>query len=584
MPKRRSEAGPTHHTPQKLQEVITINSDSERDSDDDLPPVHVVSDSDDEFPIFHSDGRLERRKRSGKKRTAKEETTCQKTAAGTSAPVRKQLPSVDPLCAEQLVAPTIYGDCGVFYNVVLNQSCLQMNRNKFYNMQLVEDVYNDYYYVWFRWGRVGEKGASKLVCCENDILKAKLLFEEKFHLKTGNEWPVWATKMKFTKHKGKYDMLKMDYSHPESHGDHIDSLVADISKNIEKSKLAPSLQKLVHLICDVKTMKQTLIDLKFDVVKMPLGRLTKEQIQAGYEALHKVEDCINKKCPKSQLMDACSEFYTCVPHSFTRRQRPEMICTNEHVQEKMILLEALEGIQTSLELLKKELLTGNLSPIDRLYRSLNCELTELDSTETDYKLIQLAIKNTHGSTHVGFRIVLQHVFRIEKTSYNENFVSVGNHIMLWHGSRCSNIAGILSKGLCIAPPHVPVNGYMFGKGVYFADCVSKSANYCLREPLEEGLLLLCEVSLGTVKAETHSKTYDKLPPGINSVMGIGAHIPEMAGYALMSNGVKLACGKLIRRQQLNTSLLYNEYIVYNTDQVKMTYLVKVKFEKERARK
>ena len=30
----------------------------------------------------------------------------------------------------------------------------------------------------------------------------------------------------------------------------------------------------------------------------------------------------------------------------------------------------------------------------------------------------------------------------------------------------------------IAPPEAPVTGYMFGKGIYFADMVSKSANYC----------------------------------------------------------------------------------------------------------
>eukprot|EP00961_Rhodomonas_salina_P285641 3860090-Rhodomonas_salina.1 len=33
------------------------------------------------------------------------------------------------------------------------------------------------------------------------------------------------------------------------------------------------------------------------------------------------------------------------------------------------------------------------------------------------------------------------------------------------------------QGLRIAPPEAPVTGYMFGKGVYFADMVSKSANY-----------------------------------------------------------------------------------------------------------
>jgi poly [ADP-ribose] polymerase len=51
-------------------------------------------------------------------------------------------------------------------------------------------------------------------------------------------------------------------------------------------------------------------------------------------------------------------------------------------------------------------------------------------------------------------------------------------MLLWHGSRLTNFVGILSQGLRIAPPEAPVTGYMFGKGVYFADMVTKSANYC----------------------------------------------------------------------------------------------------------
>ena len=51
-------------------------------------------------------------------------------------------------------------------------------------------------------------------------------------------------------------------------------------------------------------------------------------------------------------------------------------------------------------------------------------------------------------------------------------------MLLFHGSRISNYAGILSEGLRIAPPEAPVTGYMFDKGVYFADMASKSANYC----------------------------------------------------------------------------------------------------------
>lgn len=42
-------------------------------------------------------------------------------------------------------------------------------------------------------------------------------------------------------------------------------------------------------------------------------------------------------------------------------------------------------------------------------------------------------------------------------------------------------------------------GYMFGKGIYFADMVSKSANYCHAsqgDPI--GLILLGEVALGNM--------------------------------------------------------------------------------------
>ena len=42
-------------------------------------------------------------------------------------------------------------------------------------------------------------------------------------------------------------------------------------------------------------------------------------------------------------------------------------------------------------------------------------------------------------------------------------------------------------------------GYMFGKGIYFADMVSKSANYCRTSKADPiGLMLLCEVALGNM--------------------------------------------------------------------------------------
>lgn len=46
------------------------------------------------------------------------------------------------------------------------------------------------------------------------------------------------------------------------------------------------------------------------------GKLTKEQIKAGYEALKDIESLIEKKDFGRNLSDACSEFYTRIPHEF----------------------------------------------------------------------------------------------------------------------------------------------------------------------------------------------------------------------------------------------------------------------------
>lgn len=49
----------------------------------------------------------------------------------------------------------------------------------------------------------------------------------------------------------------------------------------------------------------------------------------------------------------------------------------------------------------------------------------------------------------------------------------------------------------MAPPRALRTGQMFGRGIYFADMVSKAANYCyVARQNDMGLLMLCEVALG----------------------------------------------------------------------------------------
>ena len=121
--------------------------------------------------------------------------------------------------------------------------------------------------------------------------------------------------------------------------------------------------------------------------------------------------------------------------------------------------------------------------------------------------------NTHAATHNNYSLEILDAFSVGKDlPYIGE--SIGNRQLLWHGSRLTNWVGIFSQGLRIAPPEAPCTGYMFGKGVYFADMCSKSANYCFTSKTNNiGIMLLCEVALGTENAllDADNTLHDHLP-------------------------------------------------------------------------
>jgi len=152
-------------------------------------------------------------------------------------------------------------------------------------------------------------------------------------------------------------------------------------------------------------------------------------------------------------------------------------------------------------------------------------------------------------------------------------------MLLWHGSRISNFVGILSQGLRIAPPEAPVTGSMFGKGVYFADMVSKSANYCFTNKENNiGCMLLCEVALGDMHELYHADfNAGNLPPGKSSTKGVGKTAPHPNSYVKLGDvTVPVGKGEQLPLKQAS-SLMYNEYIVYDIKQIKVKYLLKMKF-------
>jgi len=74
-------------------------------------------------------------------------------------------------------------------------------------------------------------------------------------------------------------------------------------------------------------------------------------------------------------------------------------------------------------------------------------------------MIKEYITNTHAPTHSSYALELLEVFNIERHGEPKRykpFRKLPNRKLLWHGSRTTNFAGILSQGLRIAPPEAPV--------------------------------------------------------------------------------------------------------------------------------
>ena len=124
--------------------------------------------------------------------------------------------------------------------------------------------------------------------------------------------------------------------------------------------------------------------------------------------------------------------------------------------------------------------------------------------------------------------------------------------------------GILSGGLRIAPPEAPVTGYMFGKGVYFADMSSKSANYCFANSgSSTGVMLLCDVALGK-QYELTAAEYNAASACRNSradsTYGKGKTAPDPAGTVPLpaDPAVKVPMGVGGKTNVERSSLLYNE--------------------------
>ncbi|XP_058144700.1 protein mono-ADP-ribosyltransferase PARP3-like [Dasypus novemcinctus] len=527
-------------------------------------------------PAVQSGGPQKKRGQQG----AEEEDIFRSTAeALKAAPAEKRIIRVDPVCPLSRSASTqVHED----YDCTLNQTNIGSNNNKFYIIQLLEG--DERFSCWNRWGRVGEVGQSKLSPFTS-LEDAKKDFEKKFREKTKNSW---AERDRFVAHPGKYTLIEVQGE--EEAQEAVVKVDAGPPKTVALKvlpcSLDPATQKLITNIFSKEMFQNAMALMHLDVKKMPLGKLSKQQIARGFEALEALEAALSAPAASGRsLEELASRFYTVIPHNFGR-SRPFPIDTPELLQAKkdmLLVLADIELAQTLQAAPEEEEETVEEvvpHPLDRDYQLLKCQLQLLDSEAREYKVIQTYLEQTGNSYRCP---VLQHVWKVNREGEGDRFRAhskLGNRRLLWHGTNVAVVAAILTSGLRI----MPHSGGRVGKGIYFASENSKSAGYvtgmsCGTDHI--GYMFLGEVALG----REHHITVDEPslktpPPGFHSVIARGHTEPDPTqDTELELDGQRVAVpqGQPVPCPEFSSSSFsQSEYLIYSESQCHLRYLLQLR--------
>eukprot|EP00915_Cephaloidophora_sp_WS-2016_P009677 GHVH01013906.1.p1 GENE.GHVH01013906.1~~GHVH01013906.1.p1 ORF type:complete len:1004 (+),score=154.63 GHVH01013906.1:1243-4254(+) len=474
------------------------------------------------------------------------------------------------------------------YHAYMTAADVTTGTNKFYKLQVLtaeNDLGKLMIYLVKSWGKIGGGGIKdgfRLEPYYTDERGAKASFENMCRSLTG---VVFDYRFNDALIRGKYAYVKIKGYASLDNADTIPPPTATRSVQLDENVVA-----LMVLLFDDKKLSRWFHGSQLDLDEQSFKEIDPSQINTAMSVLSRIEDVLitasNGDASVQALCEGLSsQFFSLLPHTSS----PTTIDSLPLVRAKAAMLQ--EFIQTVTSQRMRD-----IDPVEEIRSSVECKLYSTLQCDIDHippeqygKFEQSAIRSLmrRGPTHK-FKIIPKNLYLLNKHSASDQaaaFNEVDNRELLWHGSSLPNWAGILSTGLRCAPAQAPKTGYMFGKGVYFADVASKCAQYCLprgrvSNAPEIGCLMLSEVVLGAGVECTRADHLieDKLvDEGHVHARGKYSIREEFATFASSiaecEVDCKLGVGSIVYDDSLETDLLYDEYIVYDTRRVVPRLLV-----------
>lgn len=468
--------------------------------------------------------------------------------------------------------------------------------NKAYHAAVVKSKINKFWFAYFEWGRTGNSSTFQFIECENEE-EAQQEYEKQLHSKNDKrgEWITVAGHKVLRAKAGKDCYLvrpaaKRDTGLPDAKRIvHDEGIIKKSTKKTIKKKAFSFDAETIKLMRDMNagTVSYTRAAIEgghiptLETIDKVRDLLSEAQVRVGKIGSHNIADQARDR----DLREITNIVYSLVPKvKKVGSPESEWILTSGNIQQWRFDCDAFENALHAID-------TGEEVETDP-FEGHNIQMKHMteDTLEGDFIKSWLPGASANRHSHVGnmkihnmwafrhvenfnkFREKIKDI-KADSTSEKASFqpksrkdiskedvkiYNSSNVAMLLHGTRSVNVPGIIREGLRLPRQLVGVviTGKMFGEGVYFATDWRKSAGYTSLPNSywsngsggvkgRKAFMFISDVALGNGYIAPGPYGYLSPPSGFHSVLG-------KAGISKVVN---------------------DEWIVYNTYQVNLKYLV-----------
>lgn len=351
----------------------------------------------------------------------------------------------------------------------------------FYRMQIIKHkIKTNFYLLFTRWGRIGDDHDQYQITSYSSLDECRLEFCKIFREKTGN---LWERTNQFESKPKKYALIPFDKQKLcRSKDVSIDFLQLQNESQQPTSKLFSSEYKtLFKTLLNPEAIKYNLRKIQLDIDRMPVSHIKSTILQQARDILKQIKQHIEQRnqlkltLQQTTIDDTLKKHLDCICH--LTNEFYSLVPIQGYDDEKLAIIDNAYAIQSceqiltdlcELELFYKMLLAAQVnldqeSPLDYLYRSINCHFEAMHPNDFDSQLILRYIWTSSPNIHV------EQIFKLEQT--NDKNARLGkrtlhNHVLLWYETNICHLVNILSRSLLLNPFNETTTGQLYTKVLY----------------------------------------------------------------------------------------------------------------------